>query len=275
MWPRNTGRSRSPTRSVGAERGFANWPAMRPTLIAGHAGRVGQHHRHLQDHAQQLADLGRGEGVERLGAVTGLEQERAALATRGRAPSSALAPRRRTPAAGTPPACSSAARAPAWSGQSGCCAAGRSRHETGVHVSSTPHRLPANRRSRRSDVCQPGRQGPDSSSASSSPSYPSSRRTSSVCWPRVGGGGARGQVLAVDCDRRAERAHRADRGVRVVDDRPRRVGRHLGHRADRAAGHARRGRTRAIHSATVRVANSACSRGTSSARSATRPAFVA
>ncbi len=35
MWPRNDGRSTSPIRSVGLERGLANWPAMRPTFTTG------------------------------------------------------------------------------------------------------------------------------------------------------------------------------------------------------------------------------------------------
>ena len=64
-------------RSVVAERGFANWPAMRPTLTTGSAGRVGQDDRHLQQDPQLLADRDRRGVVERLGAVTGLEQERA------------------------------------------------------------------------------------------------------------------------------------------------------------------------------------------------------
>ena len=35
MWPRKTGRSMSPTRSVAADRGLANCPAIRPTLMTG------------------------------------------------------------------------------------------------------------------------------------------------------------------------------------------------------------------------------------------------
>ncbi len=35
MWPRKDGNSTSPTRSVLAERGLANWPAIRPTLTTG------------------------------------------------------------------------------------------------------------------------------------------------------------------------------------------------------------------------------------------------
>jgi len=35
MWPRNDGSSSSPWRSVGLERGLANWPAMRPTFTTG------------------------------------------------------------------------------------------------------------------------------------------------------------------------------------------------------------------------------------------------
>ena len=49
---------------------------MRPTFTIGHARGVGQHDRHLQDHAELLPDAHRGEVVERLGAVAGLQQER-------------------------------------------------------------------------------------------------------------------------------------------------------------------------------------------------------
>ena len=35
MWPKNDGSSISPTRSVGRDLGFANWPAIRPTFTSG------------------------------------------------------------------------------------------------------------------------------------------------------------------------------------------------------------------------------------------------
>jgi hypothetical protein len=35
MWPKKDGSSSSPTRSSGSERGFANCPAIRPTLTSG------------------------------------------------------------------------------------------------------------------------------------------------------------------------------------------------------------------------------------------------
>jgi hypothetical protein len=35
MWPKNDGSSTSPTRSVGWDLGFANWPAIRPTFTSG------------------------------------------------------------------------------------------------------------------------------------------------------------------------------------------------------------------------------------------------
>ena len=47
-------------------------------LHDGHAQRVGQHDRHLQDDAQLLPDVDGGELLEALGAVAGLEQERVA-----------------------------------------------------------------------------------------------------------------------------------------------------------------------------------------------------
>ena len=108
---------------------------MRPTFTSGDPRGVGEHHRHLQDDLQLVPDgVGR-EGVEGLGAVAGLEQEglagghlrqlageRAGLAgedQRGRAPRSLHDCVER-----------------AWSGQSGCWAAGSSRHDEGDQVAA-------------------------------------------------------------------------------------------------------------------------------------------
>ena len=44
-------------------------------LHDGHPDGVGEHHRHLQDHPELLPDADRGEVVEALGAVAGLEEE--------------------------------------------------------------------------------------------------------------------------------------------------------------------------------------------------------
>ena len=86
MWPRNDGQLDAVDRSrCGDERGLANCPAMRPTFTTGHARRVRQHDGHLQDDLQLVPDgVGR-EGVERLGAVAGLEQERLARGHLGQA----------------------------------------------------------------------------------------------------------------------------------------------------------------------------------------------
>ena len=35
MWPRKVGSTRPPTVSVGSERGFTNWPAIRPSFTTG------------------------------------------------------------------------------------------------------------------------------------------------------------------------------------------------------------------------------------------------
>ena len=83
MWPRNDGSSTPSTISVAAERGLANWPAMRPIFSTGTPVRVGEHHGHLQDDLELVADgVGR-ERVERLCAVAGLQQERLALGDLG------------------------------------------------------------------------------------------------------------------------------------------------------------------------------------------------
>ena len=78
MWPRNDGRSTSPTALGGAGPGLGELPGDAPDLHDRHAQRVGQHDRHLQDDAQLLPDVVGRELLERLGAVAGLEQERVA-----------------------------------------------------------------------------------------------------------------------------------------------------------------------------------------------------
>ena len=80
---------------------------MRPTFTTGIAGAEGQHHRHLQEHAQRVADVVGVELGEGLGAVAALEQERLAGADLGQPLLAACAPRRRTPAADSATSCAS------------------------------------------------------------------------------------------------------------------------------------------------------------------------
>jgi hypothetical protein len=62
--------------SIGSERGLARDAAqLHHRLAAGE----GQHHRHLQDQAEGVADVVGVEFLEALGAVAALQQERAAL----------------------------------------------------------------------------------------------------------------------------------------------------------------------------------------------------
>ena len=53
-------------------------PGDPPDLHHRHAQRVGEHHRHLQDDLELLADVDRRELLEALGAVAGLDEERVA-----------------------------------------------------------------------------------------------------------------------------------------------------------------------------------------------------
>ena len=79
MWPRNDGSS-SPLDDLGVRRpGLGELPCDPPDLHDRHAGRVAQHDRHLQDHLEAVADAVGREGVEGLGAVAGLQQERLAV----------------------------------------------------------------------------------------------------------------------------------------------------------------------------------------------------
>ena len=48
---------------------------MRPTFTTGEAAREGQHHRHLQEHPEEVADVVGGMLGEALGAVAALQQE--------------------------------------------------------------------------------------------------------------------------------------------------------------------------------------------------------
>jgi hypothetical protein len=68
-----------PMVSSSDERGLANWPAMRPTFTTGSAAGVGQHDRHLQQHAEGVADIVGMELGEAFGAVAALQQEGLAL----------------------------------------------------------------------------------------------------------------------------------------------------------------------------------------------------
>jgi len=52
---------------------------MRPTLITGKAAPKGQHHRHLQQHAEGVADVVGAELREALGAIAALEQKSLAV----------------------------------------------------------------------------------------------------------------------------------------------------------------------------------------------------
>ena len=133
MCPRKAGSSTSPTRSVGDERGLANCPAMRPTFTAGHAGSVGEDHRHLQDDLELVPDVVGRELGEGLGAVPGLQEKRLARGDLRPVTPSACAPHRQIPEGAEPPSSLSTRSSASASGHSGCCAAGRSRHRCGLH----------------------------------------------------------------------------------------------------------------------------------------------
>ena len=62
--------------------------------------REGQHHRHLQEDAKEVADVVGAVLGEAFGAVAAMQQERLAGRDAGEALASAAAPRRQTPAAG-------------------------------------------------------------------------------------------------------------------------------------------------------------------------------
>ena len=147
MWPRKTGISPSGGLLDRRRARLHELPGDAADLQHRQRGAVGEHGRHLQQDLQPLADrdrrvggagLGqRGEVVERLGAVAGLEQERAAgrdLGERGaHLPRLAGEDERRQRVQAL--AGRSATRAS--SGHSGCWSASRSRHEDGDQVEST------------------------------------------------------------------------------------------------------------------------------------------
>ncbi len=76
-------------------------------------GGISQHHRHLQEHAEEVADVVRSMLGEAFRAVAALQQESLAGWRRARAASSDCAPRPRTPAAGRSQAVSRRRPAPA------------------------------------------------------------------------------------------------------------------------------------------------------------------
>ena len=65
--------------SLSDERGLANCPAMRPTFTTGCEAGEGQDDGHLQEGAEEVADVVRAVLGEALGAVAALEEERAAV----------------------------------------------------------------------------------------------------------------------------------------------------------------------------------------------------
>ncbi len=80
------------------------------------SGRIGQHHRHLQEDAEKIADVVGAVLGETLGAVPALQQKGLARRHPRRALSSDCAPRRQRPAAGTSPAVFRRRQAPAGPG---------------------------------------------------------------------------------------------------------------------------------------------------------------
>ena len=71
--------------SVSRRAGLGELAGDAADLHRGHARRVGEHDGHLEDDLQLVPDGVGAEGVERLGAVAGLEQERLAVGHRAEA----------------------------------------------------------------------------------------------------------------------------------------------------------------------------------------------
>jgi hypothetical protein len=79
MWPRNA-RQHQVADLLGVRRaGLGELAGDATDLHRGHPRRVGEHHGHLQDDLQLVADGIGAERLERLGAVSRLEQERLAV----------------------------------------------------------------------------------------------------------------------------------------------------------------------------------------------------
>jgi hypothetical protein len=135
MWPRNDGSSTPSTTSVGDVRGFANCPAILPTRTTGNVAAY-----------VSTADIWRSTlSRSRIaGAVTSWNDSTQSPAWSKNARPSHTSPTaasnaRASPAktnGGTPCSRSRTAASASGSGQSGCCAAGRLRHDDGVHVES-------------------------------------------------------------------------------------------------------------------------------------------
>ena len=136
MWPRNDGSS-TPSTGLGVGRAGLGELAGDPAHLHDRdARRVGEHDRHLEDDLQLVADAVGREGVEGLGAVARLEQERLAVGHLGEGGGEVarLAGEHERRQAGE---LLEDRLEGASSGQSGCCAAGRSRHDDGAQVSLT------------------------------------------------------------------------------------------------------------------------------------------
>ncbi len=135
MWPRNDGSSTPSTTSVGALRGFANCPAIRPTRTT---GSVAAYVR-TADICSSTLSRSRIAGAE----TSSNDSTQSPAWSRNARPSqtspSAARSARASPAktsGGSPRRRSRAAASAASSGHAGCCAAGSSRQDDGVQVGS-------------------------------------------------------------------------------------------------------------------------------------------
>ena len=132
MCPRKTGRSTSPTRSVGDERGFTNWPAIRPTFTTGSVAPYVS----TADICSMIFSFSRMRTVESSLNDSAQSPAWSTKAFPATTPASASRSLRASPAktsGGEAFSRSSARSACAASGHSGCCSAVSSRHEDGDH----------------------------------------------------------------------------------------------------------------------------------------------
>ncbi len=133
MWPRKLGMSVSPTRSVASERGFVNWPAIRPTLTTGSVAPYVS----TADICSMIFSFSRMRMVE----ISLNDSTQSPAWSRKARPSITLASESRSARASPAKTSgglafrrSTAATATAGSGHSGCWSARSSRQEAGDHV---------------------------------------------------------------------------------------------------------------------------------------------
>src|SRR5687768_15292999 len=140
MWPRKLGSSTPPTFSNDDDRGFANWPAMRPTFTTGTPSEYVSTTA-IWRITRSFSRMLTAENSSKLSAQSPAWRRNALPAATLASDASSVRASPANTSGGYAAICFSARSSSPWSGQSGCCCARCSCHDDGVHAFATAGRL--------------------------------------------------------------------------------------------------------------------------------------